>query len=157
VILLIFGFSTCTWAQTPQPMPPGPPPNPVRPVLTPVNQADEDFSFLANPAYRTDPWDPLKYQPLNRNGDYYLTYWLENRSEYEWFQNEMWGKGPQTISGYWLQRVIPAVGVTLGSHFRIYSAFQYAKEMGNNAGPRPGIDEDQGDFPKFQGRDPQHL
>jgi hypothetical protein len=146
VILLIFGFSTCTWAQTPQPMPPGPPPNPVRPLLTPVNQADEDFSFLANPAYRTDPWDPLKYQPLNRNGDYYLTYWLENRSEYEWFQNEMWGEGPQTISGYWLQRVIPAVGVTLGSHFRIYSAFQYAKEMGNNAGPRPHIDEDQGDF-----------
>ena len=99
VILLIFGLSTCTWAQTPQPMPPGPPPNPARPALTPVNHADENFSFLANPAYRTDPWDPLKYQPLNQNGDYYLTYWLENRSEYEWFQNQMWGQGPQTISG----------------------------------------------------------
>jgi len=128
-------------------MAPGPPPNPERPApLTPVNQAEEDFSFLRNPANRTDPWDPLKYQPLNRDGDYYLTYWFENRSEYEWFQNEMWGKGPQTISGYWLQRIIPAVGFTLGSHFRIYSSFQYAKEMGNNAGPRPGIDETQGNF-----------
>ena len=56
------------------------------------------------------------------------------------------GQGPQTISGYWLQRVIPAVGLTLGTHVRLYSSFQYEKEMGNNAGPRPNIDEDQGDF-----------
>jgi hypothetical protein len=55
------------------------------------------------------------------------------------------GPGIQTISGYWLQRVIPA-SLTLGSHVRLYSSFQYEKEVGNNAGPRPGIDEDQGDF-----------
>ena len=42
--------------------------------------------------------------------------------------------------------MIPAVGLTLGSHVRVYSSFQYEKEMGNNAGPRPAIDEDQGDF-----------
>ena len=58
----------------------------------------------------------------------------------------MWGKGPQTISGYWLQRVIPEASLTLGSHVRLFASFQYEKEMGNNAGPRPGIDEDQGDF-----------
>src|SRR5215471_2602694 len=87
------------WAQTPQPMPPGPPPNRERPPLAPVNQADENFSFLRDPANRTDLWDPLKYIPLNQNGDYYLTFWFENRSEYEWFQNERWGQGPQTISG----------------------------------------------------------
>ena len=58
----------------------------------------------------------------------------------------MWGKGPQTISGYWLQRVIPAVSLTLGHMFACIASFQYEKEMGNNAGPRPGIDEDQGDF-----------
>jgi hypothetical protein len=58
----------------------------------------------------------------------------------------MWGAGPQTISGYWLQRVIPEVSLTMGSHFRMFASFQYEKEMGNNGGPRPDIDEDQGDF-----------
>jgi hypothetical protein len=28
----------------------------------------------------------------------------------------------------------------------LFASFQYDKEMGNNGGPRPGIDEDQGDF-----------
>ena len=126
-------------------MPPGPL-DPERPLLGPVDQSDENFTFLRNPAERTDFWDPIKYIPLDQSGNNYLTFWFENRSEFEWFQNEMWGQGRQTISGYWLQRVIPAASLTLGSHVRLYSSFQYEKEMGNNAGPRPGIDEDQGDF-----------
>jgi hypothetical protein len=146
VLLTVLMWSPSSRAQTPQPMPPGPAQNPLRPPLAPVDQADENFSFLSNPANRTDLWDRLKYVPLNQSGNYYLTFWFEERSEHEWFQNAMWGAGPQTISGYWLQRVIPAVGLTLGSHVRLYSSFQYEKEMGNNAGPRPGIDEDQGDF-----------
>ena len=109
----------------------------LHPTLTPVDQVNENFSFLRNPANRTDFWDPFKYVPLDQSGNYYLTLWFENRSEYEWFQNEMWGQGPQTISGYWLQRIIPAIGLTLGSHVRVYTSFQYEKEMGNNAGPRP--------------------
>ncbi len=145
-LLILLMSSAASLAQTPQPPPPGPPENPLRPLLAPVGQADENWSFLRNPANRTDLWDPLKYIPLDSSGTYYLTFWFEDRSEFEWFQNEMWGQGPQTISGYWLQRVIPAVGLTLGTHVRLYSSFQYEKEMGNNAGPRPNIDEDQGDF-----------
>jgi hypothetical protein len=145
-LLILLMWTAASLAQTPQPMPPGPPQNPLRPELGPVDQSDENFSFLRNPADRTDFWDPLKYIPLDSSGKYYLSFWFEDRSEFEWFQNEMWGKGPQTISGYWLQRVIPAVALTLGTHVRVYSAFQYEKEIGNNAGPRPGIDEDQGDF-----------
>jgi hypothetical protein len=144
-LLMILVFSPRSSGQTPPPMPPGPQ-NPERPPLAPQGQADQNWSFLSNPADRTDFWDPLKYIPLNEKGNYYLTFWFETRSEYEWFQNENWGQGLQTISGYWLQRVIPAVGLTLGSHVRLYTSFQYDKEMGNNAGPRPGIDETQGAF-----------
>src|SRR5580704_5723268 len=133
-----------SFAQPPQPMPPGPPSDPARPLLIPVDQADENFSFLRDPSKRTDLWDPLKYVPLNDRGDFYLTLGFENRSEYEWFQSANWGAGPQTISGYWLQRDIPEASVTLGAHFHAFASFQYEKEMGNNAGPRPGIDEDQG-------------
>jgi hypothetical protein len=110
--------STRGWLQTPQLLPPGPI-NPERPPLAPVDQSDENFTFLRNPAERTDFWDPIKYIPLNQSGEFYLTFWFENRSEYEWFQNEMWGQGKQTISGYWLQRVIPAASLTLGSHIRL--------------------------------------
>jgi hypothetical protein len=144
-IALILLSSVTARAQTPPPMPPGPQ-NPERPPLAPQGQADQNWSFLSNPTDRTDFWDPLKYIPLNEERNYYLTFWFETRSEYEWFQNENWGQGLQTISGYWLQRVIPAVGLTLGSHVRLYTSFQYDKEMGNNAGPRPGIDETQGAF-----------
>src|SRR5258708_40192080 len=34
----------------------------------------------------------------------------------------------------------------MGSHFDLYVSVQCEKEMGNNGGPRPGIDEDQSDF-----------
>jgi len=145
-LLAVWFFSTLSLAQTPQPMPPGPPPNPARPPLAPVDQADENFTFLRDPSNRTDFWDPLKYIPLDRDGKFYLTLGFEIRSEYEWFQNANWGAAPQTISGYWLQRVIPSASLTLGSHVRVFTSFQYEKEMGNNGGPRPAIDEDQGDF-----------
>ena len=109
--------------------------------------ADENFSLPAGiPPTELISGIALKYIPLDSSGKYYLTFGFEDRSEFEWFQNEMWGKGPQTISGYWLQRVIPEASLTLGSHVRLFASFQYEKEMGNNAGPRPGIDEDQGDF-----------
>jgi hypothetical protein len=69
-------------------------------------------------------WDPLKYIPLDSAGEYYLTFGFEDRSEHEWFQNEMWGKSPQTVSGYWLQRVIPEASLTLESHVRVFASFQ---------------------------------
>src|SRR5713101_6046913 len=145
-IVLVGMLSGGALAQTPSPMPPGPPADPARPFLAPQDQADENFTFLKNPSKRTDFWDFLKYIALKHDGGVYLTFGFENRSEYEWFQNAKLGAGPRTISGYWLQRVIPEASLTLGSHFRLFTSFQYEKEMGNNGGPRPGIDEDQGDF-----------
>jgi hypothetical protein len=66
-------FGAAAKAQTPQPMPPGPAMNPERPPLTPVDEADETFSFLRDSSKRSDFWDPLKYVPLDSNGDSYLT------------------------------------------------------------------------------------
>jgi hypothetical protein len=146
LIPLIPMLATRPLAQTPPPIPPGPQPNPARPPLAPVDQAEENFSFLRDPANRRDFWDPVKYVPLDQTGDSYLTFGFEARSEYEWFHNQMFGQGPQDPHGYWLGRLIPTVNLTLGPHLRIFAAFQYAKEAGNPAGPRPHIDEDQGDF-----------
>jgi hypothetical protein len=135
--VLVGVLSGFALAQTPQPMPPGPPQDPTRPLLGPVDQADENFTFLKDPSKRTDFWDFLKYIPLNHAGTCYLTFGFESRSEYQWFQNANWGGGPQTISGYYLQRVIPEASLTLDSHLRVFASFQYDKEMGNNAGAAP--------------------
>jgi hypothetical protein len=145
-LLTISLLATRGLAQTPTPIPPGPPPNPARPPLAPVDQADADYRFLRDPANRTDFWDAAKYVPLDRTGEAYLTFGFEARAEYEYFRNQMGGGGPQDPDGYFLGRLIPAVGLTLQPHVRLFAAFQYEKEAGNPAGPRPGIDEDQGDF-----------
>jgi hypothetical protein len=104
--VLIGILSGTALAQIPQPLPRGPPEDPARPLLGPVDQADENFTFLKDPSKRTDFWDFLKYIPLNQSGICYLTFGFESRSEHEWFQIANWGGGAQTISGYYLQRSI---------------------------------------------------
>ena len=52
--------------------------------------------------------------PLDRTRRLYSTFGFEFRSEDELFQNAMWGAGPQTISGYRLQRIIPEMSLHLG-------------------------------------------
>jgi hypothetical protein len=64
-LLTISLLATRGLAQTPTPIPPGPPPNPARPPLAPVDQADADYRFLRDPANRTDFWDAAKYVPPN--------------------------------------------------------------------------------------------
>ena len=58
---------------------------------------DEDWSFLANPAYRQDFWDPLKYIRLrgSRN-DWFMTISGEAREVWEQIGNDYWGQAP-----YW--------------------------------------------------------
>src|SRR6201986_2876500 len=58
---------------------------------------DEDWSFLANPAYRQDFWDPLKYIRLrgSRN-DWFMTISGEAREVWEQIGNDCWGQAP-----YW--------------------------------------------------------
>src|SRR5258708_3355573 len=54
---------------------------------------DEDYSFLKDPARRTDFLDPLKYIPLNASGEFYLGFGGEARERYEYFHNSLWGQG----------------------------------------------------------------
>jgi hypothetical protein len=43
---------------------------------------DEDYSYLADPSLRTDPWDPIKYIPLDASGRTYLSLGGEWRERY---------------------------------------------------------------------------
>jgi hypothetical protein len=53
---------------------------------------DENYSYLRDPGCRTNVWDPIKYVPLNSNGERYLTLGGEIREWYEGFQNANWGR-----------------------------------------------------------------
>jgi len=131
-------------AQTPDPQPPGPAPDPARPPLNPF-PAEQDWSFLADAAKRTDFFDPIKYIPFGENPQLYLSLGFEYRVEYEYFDNWMFGAGSQDHNGYVINRAMPHFDFHAGRYFRLFSEFEFDFEDGRNGGPRPQVDEDRGD------------
>src|SRR5580704_12425084 len=67
---------------------------------------DENYSDLANPANRTDWFDPIKYIPL-RTADpsWYLTFGGELRERFEGNYNPNFGIGGAGSESYLLQRI----------------------------------------------------
>jgi hypothetical protein len=131
-------------AQTPDPQPPDPAPDPARPPLNPF-PAEQNWSFLADSAKRKDFFDPVKYIPFGENPQLYLSLGFEYRIEYEYFDNWMFGAGPQDHNGYLMNRVMPHFDFHAGRYFRLFSEFEFDFIDGRNGGPRPQIDEDRGD------------
>jgi Alginate export len=130
-------------AQTPDPQPPGRLSDPARPPLNPF-PAEQDWSFLSHPALHPDFFDPAKYIGLGDGPQRYISFGLEYRTEYEYYDNWMFGAGPQDHNGYVLSRVMPHFDFHAGSDFRLFSEFQFDYVAGRGGGPRPGIDEDPG-------------
>ena len=84
---------------------------PVAPTYT-LLRYDEDYSFLANPANRTDPLDVIKYVPLfNLGPSYFVTLGADIREQYEFIHNDNFGLGSVNNHGYWLQRLDSPIAV----------------------------------------------
>jgi hypothetical protein len=130
-------------AQTPDPQPPGHLSDPARPPLNPF-PAEQDWSFLAHPALHPDFFDPAKYISLGDGPQRYISFGLEYRTEYEYYDNWMFGAGTQDHNGYVLSRVMPHFDLHAGSDFRLFSEFQFDYVAGRGGGPRRGVDEDPG-------------
>jgi len=131
-------------AQTPDPSPTNAPQPGVRPPLSPFPRY-EDWGFLRDPAKRVDPYDRLKFIPLNDSGTIYLTLGLEDRTEFQYLNSNDWGAGPQDRTGYLLERFMPDVDIHLGDHARVFITLGFDEVGGKKAGPRPGIDKDEAD------------
>jgi hypothetical protein len=105
----------------------------------------EDWSFLRNPALRTDFWDPIKYVPLRNNlYNWYLSFGGEVRLVWEHVGNDNWGQQPYWNS-FFLQRYMGHVDARLGKHFRAFVQLKSGIETFRQGGPRP-IDEKRLDF-----------
>ncbi len=67
-------------------------------------RADEDWSFLADPAERQDFWDPIKYVPFRGDAqNWFLTIGGEAREIWEQIGNDNWGQQPY-MNGYLNER-----------------------------------------------------
>ena len=110
---------------------------------------DDDFTYLRDPVCRTDFWDPLKYIPLDKQRDWYLSIGGEIRERYERFHNPLWGQQPQSPDGYVLQRYMLFGDLHLGEDLRIFAEPMSEWENARIGGPRPQIDQDQLDFAQF--------
>lgn len=101
-----------------------------------LNRADEEYRYLQDPASKGDFWDPVKYLPVNSEGNWYLSIGGEARERYEYFNNYNWGRQPGS-NGYFLQRYFLHGDLHLGDHARLFAQFQSSLEHGRRGGPRP--------------------
>src|SRR6187399_339647 len=67
---------------------------------------DEDWTYLRDPAKHTDFWDPVKYIPLDKAGDSYLSFGGEARLRYELYDNNRWDSDSPDQDGYLLERYL---------------------------------------------------
>jgi hypothetical protein len=103
---------------------------------------DEDYSYLKNPAARTNAFDSIKYIPLGERTNSYLTLGGQLRDRYENFPNDLFGTEPQDKSGYNLLRIMANADLHLGPVVRVFVQGISATEQGRTGGPRPSdVDE----------------
>jgi hypothetical protein len=106
---------------------------------------NEDYSYLKDPALRTDPIDAIKYIPFNDSGSVYLSLGGQFRERYEYFNHNTFGAGIQDQDGYLLHRLLLHADLHLGPNFRVFGQFKSALEDGRSGGPR-AADSDESDI-----------
>jgi hypothetical protein len=106
---------------------------------------DENWSFLKNPSFRQDFWDPIKFIPLRKSADdWYLTIGGEAREVWEQIGNDNWGQFP-IMNGYLNERYMPYFDLHYGPHVRTFVELKSGLNSFRAGGPRP-IDEKKMDF-----------
>ena len=110
--------------------------------LYPLPRYEEDWSFLIDSSKHNDPWDAIKFIPLDRNGKVFLSLGGELRETYERFHNTNFGLSTQDPDGYLLQRYLLHADLHAGKRFRFFLEFASSLENYRTGGPRPVIDED---------------
>jgi hypothetical protein len=100
------------------------PAQPGRPFIG-ILRTDEDWSFLKDPANRTELWDPLKYITLGKE-DWYLSLGGETRQRYEIYHNFPFSpppppNDPSDDNGYYLMRYMLHADLHLGQSVRLFA------------------------------------
>ena len=81
----------------------------------------EDWSTLKDPANRTGAWwESLKFIPISRESQIYLTLGADLRLRYEGYANNLWGSGRKPDEGYGWPRMLPYADLHLGHDLRLF-------------------------------------
>lgn len=140
-----FAIAYLVWAGDAQAQVPLPPPL-HKPGSYELLRYNEDWSFLKDPANRTDWLDPFKYIPFGRGGGFsYVSIGGELRGVDERVQNDNWGSIPYPSNQFWLQRIQLHFDTHFNPRLRCFIQFESGLEDGRAGGPRP-IDEKRLDF-----------
>lgn len=93
---------------------------------------DDDFSYLADPARRSDVWDPLKYIALGAGpyGPSYLTLGGELRERFESYVNPNFGLHAPPSSFYLLHRLQLDADLHITSHVRAFVQLGELERLG---------------------------
>lgn len=109
-----------------------------QPAFKPLRY-DEDYSGL-----RTDTspgwYSRMKYLPLSRSGNTWLSFGGEARYQYFYFNNEDWGDAPEDKNGFILARYLGHADFHAGKYFRAFVQLQSSLAGGKVQSPSP-VDE----------------
>jgi len=102
---------------------------------------EEQVQDLANPACRTSPLDSIKFIPLGKDENYYLSFgfWIRERGEY--VSNPNFSDSPPG-NIFQMQRYFLHTDIHLGERFRFFGELASSLVDGRNGGPRPSLDEE---------------
>lgn len=116
------------------------PPNPNPPPYT-LLRYTEDYSYLANPANRTDFFDPVKYIPLNPTDPAsYLSLGGEIRERFEHYNNQSFGTTGPHENDYLLQRVTLHAYLHVNKRLRFF--VQGISGLQLDGVSKPAVDQD---------------
>jgi hypothetical protein len=106
---------------------------------------NEDWSVLRDSTKHPDLFDPVKYNILTANGDWYLSFGGEARLKYERYSDPVFNQKFADEGGFLLQRYLLSADLHAGKCFRVFSQLQSSLEDFRSGGPRPA-DEDKLDL-----------
>ncbi len=84
---------------------------------------DEDYSFLKRDTVK-DWYKSIKYTPLSKNENRYISYGGDLRYQYFYIRHEGWGEEPEDRDGYILTRWLLHADVHAGRHVRTFVQLQ---------------------------------
>ncbi len=105
---------------------------------------DEDYSFLKGDTAK-DWYGRMKYTPLSKTGNTFMSYGGDIRFQYFYAKNEDWGEAPEDRDGYILTRYLVHADLQAGKYFRIFVQLQSSLANGKETPPSP-VDENQLDL-----------
>jgi hypothetical protein len=107
-----------------------------------IERWDEDYRYLKDSADRRDPLMAIKYIPLTRDGDWFLSFGGQARYRYDYFNNSQFGGGVQDETGFDLVRLLAHVDAHMGPNFRVFLQLNSSLAFDRAGGSRPGDADD---------------